>query len=82
MKVVVWCDANVPDPVYYSNRGNEYTIEDCMFWDDLELGDLVQHISEEFGCTKCYLVIGVEDADPELFAPGIKLVSIREAIVP
>lgn len=53
-----------------------YFIEDTQYWNDLEVGDLVQVRSEEMG-TECYLVTEVKPGDPAVYPRGLNLVTIR-----
>lgn len=58
MKLIEWNDFNAPDVVSVDCEGN-LQIEDSRIDWNLEIGDQVQHQSEDWG-TSCYFVVGVE----------------------
>lgn len=53
-----------------------YFVEDTQYWNDLQVGDLVQICSEEMG-TECYLVTEVKAGDPAIYPRGLNLVTMR-----
>lgn len=70
MKIVEWIDEW---PLIVTGNGDDIIIEDSAFGYDLEVGDLIHHISVGFG-TGCYLVTRVDSsASP-------RLVTIKGAI--
>lgn len=54
-----------------------YFIEDCQYWLDLEVGDLVQIMNDEMPGTECFIVTNVNPGDPAIYPRGINLVTIR-----
>ena len=78
IKLVTWEEWAFPDIVM--EEEGQLTIEDCRWWSNLGVGDLIHHKQPEFG-TMCYNVIRVVDPLPGLYPRGIKLVTIREAVL-
>lgn len=80
MKIVHWDDKTC-DPVIVHADGDRIIIEDHPHWDNLEVGDMIQHTSEGFG-TSCYFVTDVSEPDPSLhmYPRGAKLVTILGAL--
>lgn len=75
MKLVVIEPSDVPEFVGVGADGC-YILEDTQYWYDLEVGDLVQLVSEEMG-TECFLVVEVNPGDLAVYPRGLNLVTIR-----
>lgn len=54
-----------------------YIIQDTQYWNDLEVGDLIQVCSDELPGTECYLVTDVQPGDTAVYPRGLNLVTIR-----
>lgn len=75
MKIVV---IEPGDPLELIGVGADgsYVLEDCQYWLDLEVGDLVEMMSDEMG-TECFVVAEVTPGDLGVYPRGINLVTIR-----